>query len=100
MNQMSRPVDALHVRHRVSPLRGDARVHTSGGSVMCVSVSIARNRSKRRFVMVFPPIRQSSAARRAASAGAELAAQTLGELLDVECGGAGGRSAGPSASAA
>src|SRR5262245_10333363 len=92
MNQTSRP-SMRRTWGTASPhfFVETREVQTSGGSVMWVSVSMARIRSKMRFVMACPPISSEQRGEARGVGGAELVAQALRELLDVECGSGGGR---------
>jgi hypothetical protein len=79
-------LDALHVRHRVAPFFTETRdVHTSCGSVMCVSVSMARMRSNSFWLTVHPPCggRLEQRCETRGFAGTQLAAQPRGQPFDV-----------------
>src|SRR5688572_4713856 len=88
MNHTSRPSTRLTCGTASPHFFVETRaVHTSGGSVMWVSVSIARMRSKMRFFMTcLLRVSNRSEQRGEASCvgGTELTAQSLGESLDVE----------------
>src|SRR5436190_12471996 len=93
MNQTSRPSTRFTWGTASPHFWVETRaVHTSGGSVMWVSVSMARMRSKMRWVMACPLVIRSEQRREARCVGgAELAAQALCEPLDVERGAGRGR---------